>query len=124
MKLLLFTGIVFVLFLTNFSFAQSTSRKYVRIVVQDANTLEKATQIDAFIRLQSGVLTSRMDRQTGLYFAVFDANDDVTIADFISWIEGLGFTTKCFVTGDHGNGEPVQKLSRESCEQNTILQVH
>lgn len=124
MKLPLFTGIVFVLFLTNYSIAQDIDRKYVRIVVRDANTLEKAKEIDTYMRLQNGVLTSRMDRRTGLYFAVYDANQGLSIATFKTWIEEMGYSPSCFVEGTHGNGERVKKLSRESCITESIQQTH
>ena len=121
MKSPLFTGIVFILLLTNYSIAQSTSRTYVRVVVQDANTLEAATQIDQFIRTQNGVITSRMDRRTGLYFGIFETNSGISSQDFLNWIQSLGFTTTCYVNGTHGIGEPVKKIKREDCIQNSLL---
>lgn len=111
MKIALLSGAFLLMTLTNICSAQ-TNRKYVRVVVLDAYSLEATQQIDLYIRTKTGVLTSRMDRQTGLYLGIFETNNGLTSEDFITWIEELGFTTRCMVDGNHGMGEPIKVLDR------------
>ena len=120
MKTALLTGAFLLMALTNLCTAQ-TDRHYVRIVVLDAYSLKESQQIDLYIRTKIGVLTSRMDRQTGLYLGIFNTNEGLSSQDFIIWIEELGFTTKCMVEGVHGTEEPIKVLDRSECIQESKL---
>jgi len=97
-------------------FGQSeTDRRYVRIIVSDANSLVAAQEIDQFIRSQAGVYTSRMDRRTAIYFGIYDASAGLNSSSFSQWIDDLGYTPKCIVEGPHGDGTPMIPLTRELC---------
>ena len=102
--------------IANFSDAQTTEfeNSYVRIYVQDARTAQASSEIDLFMRSQDGVLTSRMDKQTGQYLCIFK-HDLVSIAQIKSWILTLGYHPTCQVSGIHGNGIKVKTLSKSDC---------
>lgn len=109
------------IFLSSSSLAQTNSRKYIRLVVSDANTQAATLQIDQHLRSKSGILTSRMDRNTGLYLGIYLEDSGIDSQQIIDWIEELGFSTQCFVEGNHGTGEPIKKIDRASCNSNSIL---
>lgn len=88
---------------------------YVRIIIKDANSIAASAELDSFIRAQPGVLTSRMDRRTMCYLAIYNNQNDLSIEDFLEWITDLGYTPDCFVEGPYGNGNPVVSLKAEDC---------
>jgi len=108
--------IVIVLFLFSFqnhSFSQS-SRNYYKVYVPSARSSEKALSIDQFMRNQSGILTSRMDKQTGIYLCIYNPSI-INLDQIETWLISLGFTPECVVTGIHGNGEIIKTLRRSDC---------
>ena len=70
MNKLLFIGTLLRTIFSHWSRAQLSSRKYIRLVYSGVNTNEASLEIDTYLRSQSGILTSRMDRNTGIYLGV------------------------------------------------------
>ncbi|NRA13287.1 MAG: hypothetical protein HRT57_15175 [Crocinitomicaceae bacterium] len=120
MKKSLFIGTLLITLFSNSSHAQSNSRKYIRLIVLDANTREASLEIDTYLRSQDGILTSRMDRNTGVYLGVYLEDSEIDAHQIIDWIEGLGYTSKCFVEGAHGTGETIKRIDIESCNGSSI----
>lgn len=113
----LFIALTFVLCQNVYS--QSDAKRYIRIIVSDVNTSIDQKQVDDLMRSKPGVITSRMDRRTKCYFAVYQENAGISPYDFKSWISDLGFTPSCHVSGIHGNGDLIKPLSLESCNEKT-----
>lgn len=118
-----FLFFAFMLF-ANFSMAQSTQfeNSYVRIYVKDARTSQASSEIDLFMRAQNGVITSRMDKQTGFYLCIFK-HDIVSISQIKAWLTGLGYTPTCQVSGIHGNGERVKTLKKSDCPSSSEILI-
>jgi len=118
-KMLLIGTLLFTIF-SHSSHAQSNARKYIRLVVSDVNTREASLEIDTYLRSQSGIITSRMDRSTGVYLGIYREDSGINANQIIHWIDGLGYTPKCFVEGVHGTAEPIKRINRQSCSGNSI----
>lgn len=112
-----FLFLTFTFFICQNVYSQSDVKRYIRIVVSDVTTPIDQKQVDDLIRSKTGVITSRMDRRTKCYFAVYQENAGISPYDFKNWISDLGFTPSCHVSGIHGNGDPIKPLSLESCNE-------
>ena len=112
------------IFLANYSDAQSSEfqNSYVRIYVQDARTAQASSEIDLFMRAQNGVVTSRMDKQTGFYLCIFK-HDIISTVQIKSFIAELGYSPTCQVSGIHGNGEKVLSLIKSDCLSESEEQI-
>jgi hypothetical protein len=95
----------------------NAERKYVKIIVEGVNSNKEADFIDRIIRLKPGVITSRMDDRTNLYYGIYKTSSGLSLNHFKQWILDVGFTIKCAVEGDHGNGKSIQ-LSELDCRVN------
>lgn len=100
-------------------FSQNSTKKneigYIRIQLNDIETWDQAAQIDGLIRSKQGVILTRTDNYSDTFYAQYEL-ESITEADFVTWIQSLGFTTKCIVTGI-SNGEPFKEFPRECSEQ-------
>lgn len=112
----LFITLLLLLFSRTQSLAQNEGLSYVKIIVEGVNTSEESLTIDDFIRSQEGVKTSRMDKQTSLYFGIYYNDSGLTLADFESWIESLGFEVECSLQGGFGNSEVIKELTKDMCD--------
>ena len=90
--------------------------KYVSIIIGGVNTIEDEENIDFFIRDQTGVTMSRMDRHRNMYFGIFNSNT-ITLNDYEAWIIGLGYTVKCSKIRNYGN-QQVILLNESDCYNN------
>jgi len=93
----------------------NTSREYITIFIEGVNSTEDALSIDAYLRNQTGVITSRMDARTNKYFGVYSSASGITIDNFKSWFTNLGYTATCGRTGRHGVGNTTL-IKREECD--------
>jgi hypothetical protein len=57
-----------------------------------------------------------MDRHTSIYLCIYSESSSVTINLICSWISELGFSSKCYVSGVHGNGEPLKVINCSICQ--------
>ena len=73
----------------------SEEKSYVSIIVEGPISIQNAKNIGDFIRVQPGVITSRMDPNRKMYFGIFDNSSGLTIQDFKTWITNSGLTVKC-----------------------------
>jgi len=114
--------LMLILSFKNMTYGQAVSEPnwYLRVVIEDANSLEKAAEIDEFMRGKQGVITTRMDRRTSLYLCIYNANV-LTSASILQWIEGWGYSPSCKVEGIHGHGEPVKPISLTECRKAQVL---
>ena len=101
-----------ILFLLSFSTlvaAQENYLSYIRIRLNDFETLEEQQIINEYIKTKPGVSVSRTDRRTDEVFAVFDPLSGLTPENVVEWIQSLGFQVVCFV---HGSLEetPIKEL--------------
>jgi len=98
------------------SFSQTNlDKKYVSIIVQGISSSQEANNVDVFIRNQPGVLMSRMDVNTNMYYGIFDSSFGLGIADYKNWIMSLGYTIKCTHIDSLGE-ERVVLLSEFDCD--------
>jgi hypothetical protein len=104
------------------SFGQS-SRAYVKIIIEDVTSVNDAATIDSFMRSQSGVITSRMDRHTSIYLGIYEISSLISIDDFVLWIEALGYSLTCHVEGELIPGIPTIHLSAEDCLEDHPIQL-
>jgi len=85
---------------------------YIRIRLNDLTTASQEQIIDDFVRSKPGILMSRTDHNTDVFFAHYLVSSGVTEGDFITWIQSVGFMTGCVVTGLR-NGEPLKDFAKE-----------
>jgi hypothetical protein len=91
---------VFFLFaFPSFSQDAGTDIGYIRIRLNDLTTTDQEVLLDEFMRSKPGVLMSRTDRNTDVFFAHYSISSGLTETDFISWIQSVGFHTGCVVSG-------------------------
>jgi len=105
-------------------FSQNSTERtkigYIRIQLNDIETWEEASTIDAFIRSKPDVLVTRTDNYSDTFYAQYTFGT-LTESDFVAWIQSLGFNAKCIVTG-LSNGEPLKEFPRGCSEVNQQLQ--
>jgi len=123
MKILYTVGILSLFLLANqSSFGEKpTTNNYVKIIIKGVDTSQDAQNIDSFIRLQSGIIMSRMDYRTNIYFGLYNNSSGISINDYKNWITSLGFEMKCFYTDVHGDKHVVQ-LKESDCTEDTLIQ--
>lgn len=85
---------------------------YIRIRLNDLTTSAQEQIVDDFIRSKPGVLMSRTDHNTDVFFAHYSISSGLTEADFIAWIQSVGFFTGCVVSGVR-NGELPKDFPRD-----------
>ena len=96
--------------------AQNTGeRKYVKIIVNGVHSSLDAREIDLFIRTQAGIITSRMDVRTNVYFGVYLTSSGLKTDDFKTWLTDLGYSVKCSVEDIHGKGKTI-KMTAFNCQ--------
>lgn len=83
------------------------------MVVKDILTLEDEITIDTWMRSQPGVVMSRSDHNTHIYFAHYSVASGLTEDSFKTWLSTLGFESSCSVSGLN-NGEPIPSFPK-SC---------
>lgn len=112
-KLLLLLGITLFPFLSYCQEeTQSSDVGYIRIQLSDLTTPEQVAAVDELIRSKNGVMMSRTDRNTDTYLGYYLISSGLTEVDFVAWIQSLGHTTGCVVTGVR-NGTPLKDFPRE-----------
>jgi hypothetical protein len=79
---------------------------YIRIRLNDLTTSAQGQIVDDFIRSKPGVLMSRTDHNTDIFFAHYSISSGLTEADFVAWIHSVGFFTGCVVSGVRNNELP------------------
>ena len=76
--------------------------KFVQFQVEQLKSLEDARSIDASLRSQTGVLTSRTDHRSKILLCIFDADTNISESTFVNWLNNLGFQIDCYREGIHG----------------------
>jgi hypothetical protein len=85
---------------------------YIRIRLNDLTTSAQAQIIDDYVRTKPGVLMSRTDRNQDIFFAHYTISSGLTESDFVGWIQSVGFSAHCVVSGIR-NGEPVKPFPKD-----------
>lgn len=93
-----------------------SEREYVKLIVSGVDNHEQAFAIDSLMRQQPGIVTSRMDRRTSIYLAIYSSGSGINIDQIRSWIGGLGFEPLCWVQGVL-DGTPARDINRSTCFQ-------
>ena len=127
-KTCLMSGIkVFFLFIfyCSLTFGQESrsDNRYVKIIVKDVLTSSDGSVIDTYIRLQTGVIMSRMDYRTSLYFCIYNVSSGISVHLIKMMIFNLGFSPLCSVSGNYGNGEPMEELNKGMCGDSETNEV-
>ena len=76
--------------------------KFVQFYVVGITTAVESRTIDAAIRIKPGIITSRTDHKSRIFFCIFPANETHDENTFISWLNGLGYQISCYREGIHG----------------------
>lgn len=85
---------------------------YVRVRLNDLTSVQQELTVDQFMRSKPGVLMSRTDRNTDVFFAHYSIASGLSEADFVNWIQSLGFHVSCVVSGTR-NGEPLKDFPKD-----------
>jgi uncharacterized protein YxeA len=96
------------------AFGQDQQMYYVRIRLNDIQTLEQQQLITDFIRSKPGITMCRTDRRTDVLFALFE--ETVNLENFELWLDQLGVEVICWV---HGTTENTS-IEELPCNQVTI----
>jgi hypothetical protein len=99
-------------FLTFSQQSSSSDIGYIRIRLNNLTTSTQDQLVDDFIRSKPGVLMSRTDHNTDIFFAHYTISSGITEADFVAWIHSVGFETGCIVSGVR-DGEPLKDLPKD-----------
>lgn len=106
--------IIFLLLVQHKLKAQNTPKQYVKVVVKGVNSPQSARLLNTYIETQAGVLTSRMDYRTNIYFGVFETSSGLNISDFKQWISDKGFEPKCGFVENLNQGK-IKSLKISDC---------
>ncbi len=82
--------------------ANAQPNKFVQFYVVGISSAVESRTIDAAIRTKQGIITSRTDHKSRIFFCIFPANETHDENTFISWLNGLGYQISCFREGTHG----------------------
>jgi len=101
----------------SFTYGQNNTseHKYVKIIVNNVSTSADALIIDNYMRQQYGMVMSRMDYRTALYFCTYKTSSNLSAELIKTMLLNLGYSSQCSVTGYHGSGERLKPLNKRIC---------
>jgi hypothetical protein len=110
--------IALMLALPGLSFGQyfEDGSRFVEFVVPAIDKPGKAMKVDAYMRALDGIAVSRMDANTGRYFAIVKDADVYNEDWFRETFLTHGFEIYCFYSGIQGQDKFLD-IKRENCEE-------
>jgi len=114
--------IIFFILLSPLAIGQNntTENNYVKLIVNNVLSSSDAVIIDNYMRQQPGIVMSRMDYRTSVYFCTYKASSNITIDLIRAYIINLGFFPKCSVSGNHGGVIPTKHIDKKMCKDSLI----
>lgn len=90
------------------------SRRYIKIVVDTAVSLEQQQQITAALNQITGIETARMDHVTSVFLGVYTPSITVSEHTFLNWFTNHGYPIRCYYDAVYTPGGMIN-LSKTSC---------
>jgi hypothetical protein len=114
-----FVLFIAIIFSANISFGQFIEHgdRFVEFIVPQINSVKKKNAVDEYMRKVEGVKMSRMDLNTGRYYAILDIKAvHLDQAWFIDRFAEKGMKIFCFYSGIYGK-DAFQDITRMNCQE-------
>ncbi len=114
-----FVLLITIILSANIGFGQfiEPGDRFVEFVVPQINSVKKKNAVDEYMRKVEGVKISRMDLNTGRYYAILDVKaTHLDEAWFSDRFAEKGMKIFCFYSGIHGT-DSFQDITRMNCKE-------